>query len=381
MVKQPLVYKVLDDYNRTASPDRPLVVPGLNCDTAVRSSLDAKQAVQELEEEIDDNDPLLGGFDDEPDCLYHEGFTRLQFNITEDQSVDEREVQATTEFEDITPLLYSPLPRRLPALKQKDLLVNIAASEGNIDRYVRLRRPFSVPQQYLQVDALVRGIYHHPLFAKWCSMQPEFLFSNAIQNAITARYIMCNDVSRVNADTRTYQIWYPSWASSETYGEVLCRCPSMRQSVARAGIVTGDVSLFSAADPDPSDRYLGIEAKASPNPWFMEELTRRASAQGKQVNTDSNEYDLGHIPARDKTYEHRPGTVPKDLNDCAGFKQHGTFSIYDGCEFNIAPVAASAIATYAVKNHPMFKDSDYLNSMDLFPGSVRLEFFEEKVAS
>lgn len=374
IVNQLQVYRILDDYQRVVTRDQAEAVPGLNCDTAVRSSLDIKQAVTELKEEIDDDDPLLGGWASGP--IYREGFQRRLFDITEDQSVDERDVPDRRSFEDVTPLLYSPLPRHLPALRQKDLLIHVAASEGNIDRYIRLRRPSSVPHRYLELDAVVRGIYHHPFFAKWASLQPQFLTVQAIQNAITARFIMSNDVSRVTAETKTYQIWYPAWASPETYAEVLRRCPSMRQSIARAGIVTGQKSLFTAADPDPSDRYLGIEAKASLDPWFMEELKRRAAAQGKKVNTDPNEQGFDHIPARNGAPEHRPGPFPKSVNKHEGIR--GDFTMYDGRGFNISPIAGSIIASEEVKTHPMFQHFDWFDPTELFPGSMRLEHFEKE---
>ncbi|PSK46168.1 hypothetical protein B9Z65_5136 [Elsinoe australis] len=278
IIAQSPFYEVLDDYTRTVNLDDPKEVTGINCDTAVRSSLDIKQPLTDL------TLPLTGDLfcdDEEPRPIYTSGFRQQMFNITEDQSIDDHETEDTRQFDDHTSLLYSPLPKHLPNVK-KNLLINAAASKGNVDRYCRLRRPFGKMGGSHEIPALVRGVYHHPFFAKWCSLQPEFLKCEEIQNAITARYIMSNDVSRVTAETNVCQIWYPSWASSDTYREVLRRAPvTMRDTIARAAIVTDHYSLFDAADPDPSNIYIGIEAIESPNPYYYQALRTKAEDQEK----------------------------------------------------------------------------------------------------
>lgn len=48
IIAQSPFYKVLDDYTRTVNLDDPKEVTGINCDTAVRSSLDVKQPLTDL---------------------------------------------------------------------------------------------------------------------------------------------------------------------------------------------------------------------------------------------------------------------------------------------------------------------------------------------
>ncbi|CAG8108457.1 unnamed protein product, partial [Penicillium nalgiovense] len=46
----------------------------------------------------------------------------------------------------------------------KDILILMAAWSGNIDRYARLHQPTMINGE---LPCVVRGIYHHPFFAKW----------------------------------------------------------------------------------------------------------------------------------------------------------------------------------------------------------------------
>ena len=99
---------------------------------------------------------------------------------------------------DVT-LLYSPLPSDLPAfIINKDELILMAAYEGNVDRYVRLRRPYFLDKE---VACIVRGIYHNTSFASWWVREVEVNtrsdgYGNLcdVKSAIAARFIMNNDV-------------------------------------------------------------------------------------------------------------------------------------------------------------------------------------------
>ncbi|KAF4556464.1 Hypothetical protein D9617_1g083420 [Elsinoe fawcettii] len=374
ITSKPTTFKVMDDYQRLVNLEVPQNVPGLNCDTAVRSSLAVKQAIGKLCFDLSsdgmsttDRD-LFEGLDLEP--TYHKGFQYQLFDITEDQSIDEVQVKDKRRLEDMMPLLFSSLPRHLPALKNKDLLIFSAAADGNVDRYQRLRRPFSFARSD-EISALVRGIYHHPFFAKWCSLQPDFLDSTDIQNAITARFIMCGDVSRVTPTTNVYQIWYPVQADVETYREVLRRCPLMRQSIARAAIVIQNKQLFRRADADPSDRYLGVEAKGSQDPWFLEELTQRATEQGKEICTELKEFDRLMIPARGQIRESfNVIFAPKDVNDETSYFLRVPHGLYNGLDYDLAPIAASVVTPDEVKKHRMFAKTKQFNEQYLFPGSI-----------
>lgn len=73
-----------------------------------------------------------------------DGFRERYFDITEDMSIDTYSVSAPkTNQSIVVPLLYNPLPADLPTV-QKDFLILMAAVQGNIDRYARLRRPLLI---------------------------------------------------------------------------------------------------------------------------------------------------------------------------------------------------------------------------------------------
>ncbi|KAG8625997.1 hypothetical protein KVT40_006398 [Elsinoe batatas] len=372
VIQEPVIYAILNDYRRTVEQDNPKTVVGLNCDTAVRSSLDGKQKIHRLSNIAADGSWPMDWTGRGP--TYYEGFQRRLFDITEDQSINDIKVKDVRKLDDLTPLLHSPLPRHLPHLKRKDLLIYVAAAEGNIERYARLRRPFCEDRRE-EIAALVRGIYHHAFFAKWCASQPDFLLVLAIQKAITARYIMSGDVSRITTDSSVYQIWYPVQADYHTYHEVLRRCPSMRQAVARAAVVINSATLFKEADPDPSDRRLGLEAQASRNPWFLEDLQRRAAEQGKEIDIEARESTLDRPHVRDVIRESFNIThAPKDLNEIEPFKFAGWFGDYDGYDFDVAPAAATAIASEEVKSHPRFKKAGHFDQRYLFQDGPYSEF-------
>lgn len=95
-------------------------------------------------------------------------------------------------------LLYTPLPVDPPTL-QKYFLILSAAWRGDIDRYVRLGRPFMLDNE---LACVVRGMYHSPLFAKWCSLQHEQRLDHwRVRAAVNARSIMSNDVSCITPET------------------------------------------------------------------------------------------------------------------------------------------------------------------------------------
>jgi hypothetical protein len=155
---QPTNYAIMDDYSRTVNLDNPRPGAYLNADTAVRSLLDIKIGYKQQKHKLRHPYSLRSKVTF-PDFGH--------FNITEDWGVDlddsERSVGPYSAAET---LLYSPLPADLPHL-DKDLLILFAAYSGNIDRYVRLRRPKFI---HLELECVVRGIYHDTMFAKWWSV-------------------------------------------------------------------------------------------------------------------------------------------------------------------------------------------------------------------
>jgi hypothetical protein len=115
----------MDDFTRTIFPTP---VPGyLNADTAVQSYLDIKTKFAKPP----DLDKKWSIFDmvDMRD--------RGIFDITEDNWIDEFTLEPPLRDDDVTHLLYTPLPTNLPTMN-KDLLILMAAYYGNIERYACL---------------------------------------------------------------------------------------------------------------------------------------------------------------------------------------------------------------------------------------------------
>jgi len=273
---QPTRYAVMDDYTLTVNLKSPRSGAFLNGDTAVRFLLDIKQELvneelfSELATDLGDYYPLL---------YYHVYDSYQYFNITEDFGIDEVGSEPL-DYKDVVPLLYTPLPLDLPTVK-KDMLIAIAAYHGDIDRYFRLRRLTKEPFDSfeMEIDCILRGIYHNIMFAKWMSLLPEAMQDDTIQIAITARFIMSDDLSRISAEIREgdlpYQIWYPRLANPLTYEELAHRNPFMKAAAARACIVGNYKESYDRIQPTP-DYFLAQEAKASSNPYYLDDLKLRA---------------------------------------------------------------------------------------------------------
>jgi len=322
IMARPVRYRVFDDYTRTiainnnsASPAAPAY---LNGDTAVRARLGAKQAFQPPAGRRDPDDPAVEG----PDRYLKGielGFRPQTFDITEDQSIGERathdgfwweeEEEPLRPFEvPMADLLVRPLPPDLPT-GEKNLLILMAAYNGDIDRYARLRRPAMLRAELF---CLVRGAYHHPLFAAWLAGLGDALLARvpgsllnreALVMALRARAVMSNELSRLptpaalEADARSgypglpYLIWYPALAAETTYAELARRLPVMRQAVARAAVFAGMRGLFDsllAADAAfcPDWFVLG-EAAASPSAHYRAAIEARAAALGVDMSDEA----------------------------------------------------------------------------------------------
>lgn len=269
IMAQPVRYSVMDDYHRTVKIDSP-TVECLNGDTAVRSTLERKRKIKMpliLGDNFFDDDGNMDNSADDEDAVIIQGFSPGYFNITEDGNIDtydgyspnENDTPTTTETSAgpdlISPLLYSPLPQDLPE-GNKHVLIHMAAYYGDVDRYARLRRPVAIPGQS---ECVVRGIFHNTLFAKWWADRVAALgggggpgsnlsldrmtesYMRGIRKAITARFIMNNNLSRVNsttpADELPYCIWYPGRPRGGVLIELIRRRPEMRQQAARVGLL------------------------------------------------------------------------------------------------------------------------------------------------
>ncbi|PWY65623.1 hypothetical protein BO94DRAFT_570357 [Aspergillus sclerotioniger CBS 115572] len=290
IMASPIRYSVMNDYTRSVDLQHPTVcyVCGLNSDTAVRSFLEQKQKHAKSQ----DNGVFFP---------LHFGYRSHYWNITEDLNIGEFTSEKPPP-EDVSRFLYTPLPADLPPMN-KDLLILMAAWSGDIDRYARLRRPVMIEEEF---ECVIRGVYHNTFFAKWWSLQEPLSGrwqNTALQSAITARFIMSNDLSRIPAQSSTsiprprnphtqasdstlpFCIWYPNLAEPETYRELARREPRMITSMARACMIANYQAIYQKLDFKPT-RALLFEAEQRPEEFYTEDLNRRAELHGGIVETE-----------------------------------------------------------------------------------------------
>lgn len=267
IMSQPVRFRVMDDYTRTVNLEN-REAACLNGDTALRPPL-----------------AVDGGW------IWEE-----YFDITEDNPAphEERSWNDGYCWEDnnlprrFAYLFHSPLPRDLPTARKNHLLV-MAAYEGNLDRYARLRRAGTVLVRG-EAEAVIHGIYHSTTFAKYWSLQekPDFRF----HLAITARFIMVNDLSHLpekpdpddhgEPHDLPHVIWYPLLPREETLRELVRRLPNQRyllESVALACVAADYHGTYDLLGIRPNLR-LWQQAQKSPNRHYVEDLRRRAAELG-----------------------------------------------------------------------------------------------------
>ena len=247
ILSQPIKYAIMNDYKRTVGIDGRRIAP-LNGDTAVYSSLQAGWA-------------------------YHKEIWNgeyYNFNITEDYCIDDHDHKGPQKTpDDYFPLLYSPLPADLPLIN-KDKLFYVAAYNGDIDRYVRLKSPHTIPGEQALID---HGIYHSVLFAKWWSSQlPEHPTDPAaiwLRRSINARRIMSNDITWITADTPDELlpdcIWYPSFAKSLIYRKLAHIQPKLYKRCLRACIAAGYDRDWDNLLLSPPEGVPEFESRDQPN--------------------------------------------------------------------------------------------------------------------
>ncbi|OKP13088.1 hypothetical protein PENSUB_1188 [Penicillium subrubescens] len=131
------------------------------------------------------------------------------------------------------------------------------------------------------MECIVRGIYHHPFFAKWWLRQENV--SQHIRTAIYARLIMNNDLSWLNESTPDSDlpilIWHPKPASKYTSTELARRRPSMTPQIARACINANYQDLFDSLDATP-DIFLWVDAEKVPNTYYLKQIEQKAMELG-----------------------------------------------------------------------------------------------------
>ncbi|OAQ98304.1 hypothetical protein LLEC1_03592 [Akanthomyces lecanii] len=118
-------------------------------------------------------------------------------------------------------LLGKSLRADLPTVN-KDVLILMAAYEGNMDRYARLARPDLIRGEEA---CIVRDIYHSTCFVKWWRTR------NSLAAAVNARRRMVNDLSHLTPEIADEDLpdltWYPWRLEVNTLFEVVRREPKM----------------------------------------------------------------------------------------------------------------------------------------------------------
>ncbi|EAA35408.1 hypothetical protein NCU02022 [Neurospora crassa OR74A] len=301
IMKQPVCYAVLDDYTRTINHENPQCPAFMNGDTAVLSTLDVTVGPEDYWTEW-------------PGSYFNLDNEAFPFDITETAHVGEVTTAAsyTTAQQGTMPpeyveLFYTPLPLHLPTTV-KDPLIIMAAYEGNLDRYLRLRRPKMIMGEY---GAVLRGIYHNTTFAKWWSVQPRDGYSyhtnsGNIRAATLARFIMVNDLSNMTAtDPKKYNempgmIWWPLIPAERTLEALAKLRPDMHLQVAMACIAGNYTELWDKLAPEPSIQLWDMaswERDNSVRNHFVDYLRNRASELGLKVPGDLPE--VCDYPAHD----------------------------------------------------------------------------------
>ncbi|OLN90032.1 hypothetical protein CCHL11_07253 [Colletotrichum chlorophyti] len=292
ITRQAVRYAVMDDYTRTVNLESPKAGACLNGDAAVRSMLKPRRTNPKiLQETLSPGDEDYNFFEIR-ETLYTQP-DNYWFDIQEDNDVDTGGPSPPSNVSDIgkefVHLLYNPLPPDLPAVN-KDVLILSAAWDGNIDRYSRLRRPKPVSNE---ISAVIRGAYHHTPFARWLDINLDELFpdwdeNHLIRQAVHARFIMNNDLSRIDSDTKDDHLpeffWWPNWPHEDTLRELAWRRPDFKNQVVLACIAANYNTLFDELHPDTRPSRLQWEAATqSTNPHYREQVERRLAVENAEL--------------------------------------------------------------------------------------------------
>ncbi|KAH7486516.1 hypothetical protein FOMA001_g5606 [Fusarium oxysporum f. sp. matthiolae] len=158
----------------------------------------------------------------------------------------------------------------------------MAAFTGNIDRYVRLRRPHPLNGE---MQCIVRGIYHNTFFAKWCYEQPELA---VLQKFVHARFIMNDDLTWLNSDRPFSKedvpriMWYPQTTNRTTYLELLRLIPELKQLVAQALVVSDSPSDVARLEPEITSEIYAEIMSGVRSDAFQEFLHQRQSNEEEE---------------------------------------------------------------------------------------------------
>lgn len=316
---QPLRYAVLDDYTRTIRQP-PVPRASLNDDTALASTLSWRTA---------------------PSRSFRKRYYTAYFDITEDGGIGHVDEGSRPNDEFTVSnrwLLYSPLPTDLPQVN-KNLLILMAAHQGNVDRYARLKRPQMVENEMMCV---VRGIYHSSPFAKWWSsqIQGKGLETFELASAAHARFIMMNDLSwhtpDIDESFLPYMIWYPVKPWEITLRALFKLEPRMRHQIAHATIACNYQAFYDELKAEPTEALLR-EASYSWNAHYTADLEARRHEMPTTRDYSQEPLDAWDTAAPD--WQKEPTTVILFRAVGPDFIDHGnTGGLYQGTQPDVSTV-------------------------------------------
>jgi hypothetical protein len=285
IMSAPQRYVVMEDFSRSVYLETPRTPAFLNGDMKPRWALEQRVKPRwALKQRVHPGKNLPETTADDID-IEEDGFIGLQDISLED-------IGGVEDYTKLGPgqsdQLWMPLPPDLPFL-EKRLQTQMAAWEGNVDRYSRLMHPRRLRTK-LEYNCVLRGIYHSTTFARWWAYQletnpgrailPGKLLSQGnerecreIRTAINARMIMNNDISGIDddSDCLPWVIWGPVKPSENTLGDLVRKCPSMRHQTAITCIICDYESIFRCLKP-PYTKSLYVAARRSENPFYLQYL-------------------------------------------------------------------------------------------------------------
>ncbi|KAJ2978406.1 hypothetical protein NQ176_g3832 [Zarea fungicola] len=296
VMSAPVRYAIMNDYTRSINAVNPKSPAFLNGDTNVLHTLEYS---------------CYPAFE----AHHHSPGARGQFFlcITETKGIkvdtDGEGPSVKLNYEELQ-LLYTPLPLDLPTLN-KTLLIEMAAYNGDVDRYARLVRPY---MSMLEAEAVcvVRGIHHSPLFARFWALQLDqdtqlakriiAYHRTDIQKAILARRIMSNDRSLFEngwdpSTPQPYMIWWPQKPHPHTLVDLFTVAPTMRETAIVASIMCDYEGNFEYLDYTPTDAIY-LAARESSNPMYMKAVLERAEELGIDVSSRYGDVE--------RPYAHQP---------------------------------------------------------------------------
>ncbi|KAJ5726217.1 uncharacterized protein N7483_007574 [Penicillium malachiteum] len=293
-------YVVMEDFSRSVHLETPRTPAFLNGDMKPRWALGqrvhpGKNLPETTADDID---------------IEEDGFIGLQ-------DISLKDISGVEDYAKLGPgqssQLWMPLPPDLPVLK-KSLQTQMAAWEGNVDRYSRLMHPRRLRTK-IEYNCGLRGIYHSTTFVRWWAYQLETNPERAIlpgkllgqdnerecreiRTAINARMIMNNDISGIDddSDCLPWVIWGPVKPSEKTLTDLVRKCPSMGHQIAITCIICDYESIFRSLKP-PLDQILEIMKEhdiTPPPPDFHDFKDFNYTAPGLQTDLEPRDTLTDH---------------------------------------------------------------------------------------